>query len=69
MIMKIVSTSRKILMNGLMKGSVKVKDGKKNYTVKYEYSERSGLGFEQFGAPTEVLCFTYKTVENLCFGQ
>jgi hypothetical protein len=52
-----------------MKGSVKVKDGKKNYTVKYEYSERSGLGFEQFGAPTEVLCFTYKTVENLCFGQ
>lgn len=63
--MKIVETTTRTLKNGTKKGTIKVVDGKRKYSVKFEV-EPNGHA-EQWGAATEVLCFTYKTFENLCF--
>lgn len=59
------------LMDGTIKGRIKVKEvGRKtSHTVHYRYTPGSNSGWQQWGAPNEVLCITTELVERLCYGE
>ena len=61
--MRITSTTKKTKPNGVIRGSIMVQEGKRRWRVCYEKS--AGGYAEQWGASTEVLCFTYPTFERL----
>jgi hypothetical protein len=62
--MTIISTTRRILKDGTIKGTINVKDGRNRHSVRYE--RMPGGHMEQWGAPSEVLIRTYPTFERLC---
>ena len=64
--MTITETTRRVMANGTIKGTITVRDGKRKYTVRYEQTPN---GFsQQWGANPEVLSRTYDTFEKLCSG-
>lgn len=64
MIMKIIGTTKRVLKDGTIKGTITVRDDGRKYSVKYERTPNGHT--EQWGARTEVLCRTYATFERLC---
>lgn len=68
--MKILShtVSKNHYQNGKVSGKVIVlDDNKKRHTVKFDFDPKSNVDFEQWGANTDILCFTYGFVEKLCY--
>ncbi len=66
--MKITSTSRNVLKDGTIKGTIHVQEkvqapGTRHYAVHYERTPNGHA--EQWGAHAEVLCATYPTFERL----
>lgn len=60
--MTIVGTTRKVGSDGKVSGTIKVRDGRRIYRVKYE---AKGDHAEQWGASAEVLVFTFPAFESL----
>lgn len=61
--MHIFSSSRRVTRDGSIKGTIMVKDGRRRYSVKY--SREPGGHACQWGAPTDILIFTYPEFEKL----
>lgn len=62
--MQITNTTKRVLKDGTIKGTISVLDDGKKYSVKYERAPNGHA--EQWGAHPEVLCRTYATFERLC---
>lgn len=46
-----------------IRGTIRVRDGRRTHTVRYEAGPHGHQ--MQWGAPTDVLCFTWNTFKNL----
>lgn len=70
--MRIIATTRRVLKDGTIKGTITVDTGhrwKEHIRYQYDPNNISGIGWQQWGAPTDVLCFTTRAVERLCYGD
>ncbi len=66
---RIVGHTKRILRNRqLIRGTITVREQgrKKLHIVHYEYQLGEGYGWQQWGAPTEILALTLRAVEELC---
>ena len=61
--MRIIYISKRLLKNGSVSGVIHVKDGRRRYRVLYEAGDHGHQ--MQWGAPHDVLVFTYRTFEKL----
>lgn len=61
--MIITSTSRHTNSRGEIRGTIKVRDGSKYHTVKYQRDKNGHV--EQWGANSDVLKFTWRTMAKL----
>ena len=63
--MKIIATFTKRKKDGL-EGYHLVKDGNRDYKVKFSQDKAGNYGYFQWNAPTEILGFTIDETEKIC---
>lgn len=63
-VMRIINTTKRVLKDGTIKGTIAVRDDGRKYSVKYERTQNGHA--EQWGAHSAILCKTYATFERLC---
>jgi hypothetical protein len=65
----ILGHSSRTLRDGSITGTIRVRQPgiRRIYKVKFDYNPNSVVGWEQWGAPTEVLCLTAPLVEGICY--
>ena len=65
--MYIMGVSSRTTKKGITTGTILVKDGNQKHRVKFEFGEGTYNG--QWGANTDVLCYTWSTFERLMNGE